>query len=279
MTQTLTIGYSPCPNDTFIFYALIHGKVQVPGFAFKERLEDVETLNRLALDNALDITKISYHALGHLREQYALLRSGGALGRGCGPLIVARPGTSLADLKKGIIAIPGKLTTAYLLLRLFDPSIERVAVMTFDRIMDAVAKGEAAAGLIIHESRFTYPRYKLEKLVDLGEWWEGYSGLPIPLGGILGRRSLGKDTLLRIETGIRESLRYAHAHPAEVLDYCRQHSQEMETSVMQSHINLYVNDFSLDLGEDGMKAVSRLFREAEARGVFPRSDKPLLAGE
>jgi len=279
MNQTLTIGYSPCPNDTFIFYALIHGKVRVPGLAFRERLEDVETLNRLALEGALDITKISYHALGHLREQYALLRSGGALGRGCGPLVVARPGTSLADLKKGVIAIPGKLTTAYLLLRLFNPTLENVEVMTFDRIMDTVAKGEAAAGLIIHESRFTYPRYGLEKLLDLGEWWENYSGLPIPLGGILGRRSLGKDVLLRVEAGIRESLRYAQAHPAEVLDYCRQHSQEMDTAVMQSHIDLYVNAFSLDLGTEGLIAVRRLFDEAEARGLFPRSGKPLLAGE
>jgi 1,4-dihydroxy-6-naphthoate synthase len=279
MDKTLTIGYSPCPNDTFIFYALVHGKVRVPGVEFRERLEDVETLNRLALEGGLDLTKISYHALGHLRERYALLRSGGALGRGCGPLIVARPGVSLTDLKKGVIAVPGRLTTAYLLLRLFDPSITNIAVMTFDRIMDAVSAGKAAAGLIIHESRFTYPRYKLEKLLDLGEWWEKHSGLPIPLGGILGKRTLGNDTLLKVETGIRESLHYANAHPDEVLDYCRQYSQEMEDQVMKSHIDLYVNDFSLDLGQEGLAAVRRLFDEAEARGVFPHSDKPLLAGE
>jgi len=279
MTRILTIGYSPCPNDTFIFYALIHGKVRVPGVEFRERLEDVETLNRLALDGGLDMTKISYHALGHLREQYALLRSGGALGRGCGPLIVAQSGVSLTDLKKGVIAIPGRLTTAHLLLRLFDPSLTNVIVMPFDRIMDAVSRGEAIAGLIIHESRFTYPRYKLEKLLDLGEWWEKHAGLPIPLGGILGKRSLGRDTLLKVESGIRESLGYARAHPDEVLGYCRQHSQEMEDQVMKSHINLYVNDFSLDLGQEGLAAVRRLFDEAEARGVFPHSDKPLLAGE
>jgi 1,4-dihydroxy-6-naphthoate synthase len=277
MTQVLTIGYSPCPNDTFIFYALIHGKVRVPGVEFRERLEDVETLNRLALGGGLDITKISYHALGHLREYYALFRTGGALGRGCGPLIVARPGVSLADLKKGVIAIPGKLTTAYLLLRLFDPSITNIAVMPFDRIMDAVSTGDATAGLIIHESRFTYPRYKLEKLLDLGEWWEKHTGLPIPLGGILGKRSLGGETLLKVETGIRESLHYANSHSDEVLDYCRLHSQEMEDEVMKSHIDLYVNDFSLDLGEDGLRAVRRLLAEAEALGVFPHSDKPLLA--
>ncbi len=279
MTQTLTIGYSPCPNDTFIFYALIHGGVQVPGIAFREQLEDVETLNRMALDGRLDITKISYHALGHLREHYAMLRSGGALGRGCGPLIVAKAGTRLSDLKRGVIAVPGTLTTAYLLLRLFDPSVTNITVLTFDRIMDAVSRGEATAGLIIHESRFTYPLYKLEKLLDLGEWWEQHSGLPIPLGAILGKRSLGRETLLKVEAGIRESLHYANTHPDEVLAYCKQHSQEMDETVMKSHIGLYVNDFSLDLGREGLTAVQRLFAEAEARGVFPRSDKPLLAEE
>jgi len=279
MTQILSIGYSPCPNDTFIFYALIHGKVRVQDIEFRERLEDVETLNQLAIEGRLDITKISYHALGRLRERYALLRSGGALGRGCGPLIVAKPGVGLADLRKGVVAVPGKLTTAFLLLRLFDPSITGIRVMTFDRIMDAVSRGEATAGLIIHESRFTYPLYKLEKLLDLGEWWEDFSGLPIPLGGILGKRSLGKDVLLQVEAGIRESLHYANAHPEEVLEYCRKHSQEMDDKVMKSHIDLYVNDFALDLGEDGLRAVRRLIAEAETRGFFPHSDKPLLAGE
>jgi 1,4-dihydroxy-6-naphthoate synthase len=233
----------------------------------------------MALESSLDITKISFHALGHLREQYALLRSGSALGRGCGPLIVAKPGTRFEDIKKGVIAIPGKLTTASLLLRLLDPTIENTTVMPFDRIMDAVANGDAAAGLIIHESRFTYPFYKLEKLLDLGEWWEKHSGLPIPLGGILGRRALGRNVLLSVETGIRESLLYANAHPDEVLHYCRQHSQEMDETVMKNHIDLYVNDFSIDLGKEGLAAVHRLFDEAEASGIFPRSDKPLLAEE
>ncbi|HEX9022132.1 MAG TPA: 1,4-dihydroxy-6-naphthoate synthase [Nitrospirota bacterium] len=277
MTRILSIGYSPCPNDTFIFYALIHGKVRVPGVEFKERLEDVETLNRMALDGRLDITKISYHAFGHLRGQYALLRSGSALGRGCGPLIVAKPGISLADLNEGTVAVPGKLTTAYLLLRLFDPALENVSIMPFDRIMDAVSRGEAKAGLIIHESRFTYPLYKLEKLLDLGEWWEGHSGLPIPLGGILCKRSLGREVLLKVEEGIRDSLLYARTHSGEVMDYCRRHSQEMDETVMKRHIDLYVNDFTLDLGKEGLAAVQRLFDEAEARRILPRADKPLLA--
>jgi len=279
MTQTLTIGYSPCPNDTFIFYALIHGKVTIPGITFREQLEDVETLNRMALDSKLDFTKISYHALGHLRNQYALLRSGSALGRGCGPLIVARPGTRIADLGAGPIAIPGTLTTAYLLLRLFNPALTNIVVMTFDRIMEAVTKGNVTAGLIIHESRFTYPLYNLVKILDLGEWWEQHSGLPIPLGGILGKRSLGRDVLLSVESGIRESLHYAKSHPEEVLHYCRQHSQEMDGQVMKNHIDLYVNDFSLDLGPAGLTAVHRLFAEAELHGIFPHSDKSLLVEE
>jgi len=277
MTRTITIGYSPCPNDTFIFYALTHGKVHIPGITFREQLEDVETLNRMALEGGLDITKISYHALGHLREQYALLRSGSALGRGCGPLIVAKSGAKLEDLISGNIAIPGTLTTANLLLKLYNPGIRNIVVMTFDRIMQAVADESVIAGLIIHESRFTYPLYKLEKLLDLGEWWESYTGLPIPLGGILGKRSLGGDVLLRVEAGIRESLHYANSHPDEVLEYCKQHSQEMDETVMKDHIDLYVNDFSLDLGVEGLRAVQRLFSEAEARGIFPHSALPLLA--
>lgn len=278
MTRTLTIGYSPCPNDTYIFYALMHGKVEVPGVAFRERLEDVETLNRLALDGALDLTKISYHALGRLRDRYALLRSGGALGRGCGPLIVARPGTTIEDLQQAVIAVPGELTTASLLLRLYDPSLRNTTVMTFDRIMDAVARGMVTAGVIIHESRFTYPRYGLVKLLDLGAWWERFSGLPIPLGGILGKRSLGPELLGQVEQAIRESLRYARGHEDEVLAYCRRHSQEMDEAVMRRHIGLYVNEFTEELGDEGVAAVERLFREAEVRGIVPRSSEPLLIG-
>lgn len=276
MNRTLTLGYSPCPNDTYLFYALAHGKVRVPGITFRERLEDVETLNQLALDGVLDLTKISYNALGRLRDQYALLRSGGALGRGCGPLIVARSGTAAADLRSGTIAVPGTMTTAFLLLRLFDPGVRNIVIMPFDRILKAVADGAVAAGLIIHESRFTYPLYGLERLEDLGEWWERTTGLPLPLGGILGKRTLGRETLNAVEQGIRESLRYARSHEDEVLGYCRQHSQEMDEAVMRGHIALYVNDLTLDLGTEGVAAVRKLLGEAEAREVFPPSDKDLF---
>jgi 1,4-dihydroxy-6-naphthoate synthase len=278
MNRTLTLGYSPCPNDTYIFYALVHGKVHAPGLAFRERLEDVETLNQLAFAGALDLTKISYHAFGHLRDRYALLRSGGALGRGCGPLIVARPETTLDDLKTGTVAAPGRLTTAALLLRLFDPSIGNVVIMPFDRILKAVADGVVDGGLIIHESRFTYPLYRLRCLLDLGEWWERHAGLPLPLGGILGQRALGAEILRNVEAAIRESIRYARDNGQEVLNYCRQHSQEMDAAVMNSHIALYVNDFTFDLGAEGEAAVRRLFSEAAERGVFPASDTDLFAG-
>ena len=276
MTTTLTLGYSPCPNDTYIFYALVHGRVAVPGLEVRERLEDVETLNRLALDGSLDLTKVSYHALGHLRGSYALLRSGGALGRGCGPLIVARPGTTLDSLRNGTVAIPGALTTASLLLRLHTPGLRDLAVMPFDRIMQAVASGSVAAGVIIHESRFTYRLHGLTCLLDLGEWWERTTGLPIPLGAILGKRSLGGPTLRALDAAVRESLRYARDHEDEVLAYCRRHSQEMDEAVMRRHIGLYVNEFTEDLGDEGVAAVDRLIREAEDRGIVPRSSEPLF---
>lgn len=277
MPQLLTIGFSPCPNDTFIFCALMQGKVRVPGIEFRERLEDVETLNQLALKSALDITKVSYHAVGRLTGSYALLRSGGALGRGCGPLVVARPGTALSGLRDGVIAIPGELTTAALLLRLFDPALQNLQVMSYDRIMQAVADNSVAAGLIIHESRFTYPLYGLEQLLDLGEWWEQRTGLPVPLGGIMGKRALGRELLLALETGIRESILYARSHADEVLEYCGRYAQEMDRTVMLRHIELYVNDFSLDLGKEGLAAVQRLLAEAVEQGVLPSSSAPLLA--
>lgn len=277
--KEITIGYSPCPNDTFIFYGLVHGKVETGGLTFVERLADVETLNKTAFDGSLDVSKVSYHTVGLLRETYALLRSGGALGRGCGPLVVARQGARLEDLKRARLAIPGRFTTAFLLLRLYDPALDNIHVMTYDRIMKAVAKGDADAGLIIHESRFTYPAYGLEKLIDLGEWWEERTGLPIPLGGIVGKRSLGRDVLQTTEASIRESIRYALSHRDEVLSYCGRYAQEMDPYIMRRHISLYVNDFSLDLGDEGLKAVRRLFEEAESSNILSPTRKPLLAAE
>lgn len=264
----LTLGYSPCPNDTFIFEALVHGRVDAGGLQFAERLEDVETLNRLARAGQLDVSKVSYGALPGLLERYVLLRSGGALGRGCGPLIVAR--RPMSELAGARIAIPGAATTANLLLRLFAPGAAPGVEMVYSRIMPAVAAGEVDAGLIIHESRFTYPDHGLVCVADLGAWWEETTGLPIPLGGIVARRSLGKAVHRRIEGAIRASVEHAFAHPADSREYIRENAQEMDDEVTRQHIALYVNEFSVDLGDAGEAAVRELFRRAAEAGVVPR---------
>ena len=269
----LTLGFSPCPNDTFIFYALVHGKVSAGGLSFRERLEDVETLNRLVLDGALAISKISCHLLGHIRDDYALLRSGGALGRGCGPLVVARNRVAPVELRGKRIAIPGRHTTASLLLRLFDPALDTLVVMPFHEIMGTVARGEVDAGVIIHESRFTYQEHGLHALLDLGEWWEQETGQPLPLGGIVARRDLGAEILTTVENALRESVLFAQAHPEEARGYIRAHSQEMSDEVCAAHITLYVNRYSVDLGAEGEAAVTTLLDRAAAAGVIPRSSR------
>jgi 1,4-dihydroxy-6-naphthoate synthase len=273
----LTLGFSPCPNDTFMFYPLVHGLVDTAGISFRERLEDVETLNRLALAGELDVSKVSYHALGHIRDEYALLRSGSALGRGCGPLLVARDNLDPADLRSRRIAVPGQYTTALLLLRLLDPRLDNFILMPFSEIMDAVLSGRADAGLIIHESRFTYQDLGLHRLVDLGEWWEGETGLPIPLGGIVARRSLGADTVAVIERALRAGVMYSRSHPAEAAGYIREHAQEISDEVCAAHIELYVNDYSTELGAEGERAIDRLLKRAENSGIIPRSTKSLFA--
>jgi 1,4-dihydroxy-6-naphthoate synthase len=275
MTRPLTLGYSPCPNDTFIFHALTHGLVPTAGCRVRERLEDVETLNRLALAGVLDLTKVSYHALGHLRDRYALLHSGGALGRGCGPLVIAMQPLSMPALQGKRIAIPGRLTTANLLLQLYGAGYDQVVAMPFDRIMPALQAGEAEAGVIIHESRFTYLAQGFHAVLDLGAWWETETGLPIPLGGILARRDLGPATIRMIDAAIRASLDHARHHPAAARNYIRAHAQELDDAVIDAHIALYVNDFSLDLGDEGLRAVETLLARAEARGLIPPCDLPL----
>ncbi len=276
MTRTLTLGYSPCPNDTFIFYALVHGRIPLPGIAFRERLEDVETLNALALQQKLELTKISYHALGHLRREYVLLRSGGALGRGCGPLVVARQPLTMAELRGRRLAVPGRLTTANLLLQLYGEGFDNLLVLPFHQVMQAVREGTADAGVIIHESRFTYREYGLSRVLDLGEWWEEETGMPIPLGGILARRCLGASLITQVEAALRRSVEFAFAHPQEPKSYIRAHAQELDPQVIEQHIGLYVNDFSLDLGEEGEGAVAELFARAERRGIIPPCELPLF---
>jgi 1,4-dihydroxy-6-naphthoate synthase len=267
-TRTLSLGFSPCPNDTFIFHALVHGIVRADGLDFAPQLEDVETLNRLAAEAVLDVTKISYGAIPHLVRDYVLLRSGGALGRGCGPLVVAREKIDRSELTARRIAIPGRNTTANLLLRLFAPDAPAGEEHIYSDIMPAVARGEVDAGLIIHESRFTYADHGLVKVVDLGEWWEQETGLPIPLGGILARRDLGEVTIRAIDDVLRRSVEHAFADPAASRDYVRTHAQEMDEAVTQQHIDLYVNPFSIDLGTEGERAVHELFARARGAGII-----------
>jgi 1,4-dihydroxy-6-naphthoate synthase len=273
--RKLSLGYSPCPNDTFIFYALAHKKV-MGGVEFSETLKDVETLNRMALLGKLDVTKVSFGAFGHLMEDYCLLHSGSALGKGCGPLIVAKDRLNTADLAGKKIAIPGKMTTAYLLLQLFDPEIRNVVEMPFDRIMNAVSLGTVDGGLIIHEGRFTYPKYGLQEIVDLGEWWEGKTGLPIPLGGIVAKRSLGADVINEVDRMLNKSVEFAFANRSMTRDYIKEHAQELDDEVIDQHIGLYVNDYTLEIG-DGAAAVEEILRRGEELNLIPHSDKPLFS--
>ena len=268
--RSLSLGYSPCPNDTFLFYPLVHGLVDTGEFRFSERLDDVETLNRLALDGALDVCKVSFHAFAFIREHYVLLRSGGAMGRGCGPLVLSRNRMEPEELRHMRIAVPGRLTTAQLLLNLFVPAPREIVSLPFHEIMDAIAQGRVDAGVVIHESRFTYPAYGLHQVMDLGVWWESRTGLPLPLGGIAARRTLGSSALSAVNGIVRSSVAYARSHPDESLSYVRAHSQEMNEEVCASHIGLYVNDFSLDPGSEGEKAAQTLFAMGERLGLLPR---------
>ena len=271
VTAPLSLGISPCPNDTFVFHALVHGLVdQAP--PVDVRFEDIDALNRLAAGGELDVVKVSYGALPWLLDDYRLLASGGALGRGCGPLLLTGAPRSAADLAGARIAVPGERTTAYLLLRLWAAeSVElgAVDVLPFDQIMPAVRDGGYDAGLVIHESRFTYPSYGLHQVVDLGEWWEGTTGLPIPLGAIVARRSLGDTAIAQIDDAVRRSVELAWADPSVSRDYVLSHSQEMDPAVADAHIALYVNEFTRDLGADGRAAVDGLLGRAADAGLVP----------
>jgi len=256
--RPLTFGFSPCPNDTFAFHALVHGLVEAP-FAVEPVLLDIEELNRRAHTGELDLTKLSFGAVGGVGERYRLLRSGAALGRGVGPLVVAREERPLAGAR---IAIPGRETTAYLLLRLAEPELDDVVELRYDRILAAVAAGELDAGLIIHESRFTYADEGLVAIADLGAWWEQETGLPVPLAGIFARADLDDATLAAAEGAIRASVDYAFEHPVASRDYVRANSQELSDAVCDAHVALYVNEFSIDLGDEGMVAIERLLAGA-----------------
>lgn len=263
LPDSLSLGLSPCPNDTYIFHALLHGLTPAPA-AIRPHLADVEQLNALARQKKLDVTKISLGAAAQIMGDYALLSSGAALGWGCGPLVVAREALPPEAWCAARVAVPGLLTTANLLLTLHGGFQGPRREMLFSEIMPALARGDADLGVIIHEGRFTFERMGLVKLLDLGQWWEGAFHLPLPLGAIAVRRDLPMQTARAMQAAIADSLAHARAHPGDSKDFVRSHAQEMEESVTRAHIETFVTDFSLDLGEAGRTAIEALVGRAAA---------------
>jgi 1,4-dihydroxy-6-naphthoate synthase len=270
----LTLGFSPCPNDCFIFDAIVNKRIDTEGLEFDVRLGDVETLNKGAFAGEIDITKLSYHAFAYCVDKYVLLDAGSALGRNCGPLLISKHAVTKKELEEGEIsvAIPGKFTTANFLLGLAYPEVTDKTEVVFSEIENAVLEEEFDAGLIIHENRFTYEAKGLKKIIDLGEYWESTTKSPIPLGGIVIKRSLPDDVKTKVNRVLRKSVEFAFADRKASLPYVRAHAQEMSEEVMYKHIDLYVNEFSVDLGKEGRKAVLTLFKKAKEKGVIPPND-------
>ena len=266
----LQLGFSPCPNDTFIFDAMLHGKIDTEGITFIPVIEDVETLNQQALQQALAITKLSYHAFAHLVDKYILLDAGSALGFGVGPLLISK--NKIENIEDNIanlrIGIPGKLTTANFLLNIAFPQAQQKVEMVFSDIENALIKEEIDLGLIIHENRFTYAAKGLHKVIDLGRFWEQKTGSAIPLGGIVMSRKYDKETINKVNRIMARSVEFAMKNPLSSAAFVKQHAQEMEESVMVQHIQLYVNKYSLNLGVEGRKAVSTLLESAVAQGLI-----------
>lgn len=284
----LTLGFSPCPNDTFIFDALIHHKIETEGLTFDTEYHDVETLNRKAFNGDLDITKLSYHAFAYAIEDYELLDAGSALGFGVGPLLITKneklakelsslAGKELDDsFKKLRVGIPGKYTTANFLLGLAYPQLENKIELVFSEIESALLNDQIDLGLIIHENRFTYQDKGLFKVQDLGDYWEKTTNSPIPLGGIVVKRSLPDEIKQKINYLVKKSVEFAFANPKSGLAYIRSHAQEMEEEVMYKHIELYVNQYSVDLGDLGRHAIQAMFEKAEKLKLIPKTEKNIF---
>lgn len=264
----LSLAFSPCPNDCFMFDAIVHKRIDLEGLSFDVRLADVEALNRDAFEGRTDVTKLSYHAFAYCADRYVMLHAGSALGRNCGPLLISMRPISREEVAAGglRIAIPGQYTTANLLLRLAFPAATHTTAMVFSEIETAVQNGDVDAGVIIHENRFTYESRGLRKVIDLGEYWEDTTGFPIPLGGIVASRRLTPDVQATMDRVLRRSVEYAFAHPEDTMPYVRAHAQDMDDAVMMKHIALYVNEFSIDLGASGRQAVEALFARAHEAG-------------
>ncbi len=274
----LTLGFSPCPNDTFIFDAMIHQKIDTEGLEFEVSFDDVETLNQKAFNQQLDISKLSFHAYAYVTDNYVLLDSGSALGFGVGPLLISKkeienPNRALESLK---IGIPGKYTTANFLLGLAYPEAQNKKELVFSEIEEELLADKIDVGLIIHENRFTYKEHGFKKVRDLGEFWEELTSCPIPLGGIMIRRELSDEVKQKVNRIIRRSVEFAFANPKSGIEFIRSHAQEMSEEVMYKHIELYVNKYSIDLGEEGRKAVSVLFEGAATLEIIPKTTKSLF---
>lgn len=274
----LSLGFSPCPNDCFMFDAIVNRRIDLEGLEFEERLADVEALNRSAFAGEADVTKLSYHAYAYCADRYVLLDAGSALGRGCGPLVISKRALSRDEVAAGNlrVAIPGKYTTANFLFSLAFPQTRDKTELVFSDIEGAVLGGEYDAGVIIHENRFTYQAKGLKKVIDLGEFWESETGAPIPLGGIVIKRSLAGDVKHAVNRLVRRSVEHAFAHRDASLPYVRAHAQEMSEDVMYRHIDLYVNQYSIDLGPEGRRAVETLFDRARASAIVPAAGASLF---
>jgi len=270
----LSLGFSPCPNDTFIFDALIHHKIDTEGLDFDVFFDDVETLNQKALRGELDISKLSFHAFAHVADNYALLDAGSALGFGVGPLLICKDQRFLEpdalDNPQLKVAIPGKYTTANFLLGVAYPALQNKTEMVFSEIEDALVDGTVDVGLIIHENRFTYADKGLHQIVDLGNFWENLTGCAIPLGGIVVNRNLSPEVQQKVNRVLKRSVEFAFANPKSGIDFIREHAQAMDEAVMYKHIELYVNKYSVDLGPEGRRAIDILFEMAQDKGIIPK---------
>jgi 1,4-dihydroxy-6-naphthoate synthase len=270
MTKRLiTVGHSPDPDDAFMFYALAHDKLDTGDLTFRHELQDIETLNRRALRGELEVTAVSIHAYAYLLDKYALLPSGCSMGDHYGPMVVARQPLTIDDLKRTKIAVPGTMTTAFLSLQLLAGEFH-YEVVPFDQIIDAVASGRFDAGLIIHEGQLTFQNQGLRLIVDLGVWWHEKTGLPLPLGGNVVRRDLGTETMQHISRLLKESIQYSLAHRQDALQYALKYARDMDMSLADKFVGMYVNDWTLDYGPRGRAAVQRLLEEAHRAGVIPK---------
>ncbi len=266
--REISVAHSPDSDDAFMFYGLATNKVRVPGLRFTHTLCDIETLNRKAMEGVYDVTAISFHTYPYIQDHYALLPSGGSVGEGYGPMIVAHRAFSVADIKRKRIAVPGTMTTAYLVLQLFAPGIE-TEVVPFDQIIPQVLEGKFEAGLIIHEGQLTYDKSGLHRIVDMGKWWQKVTGLPLPLGGNAIRRSMGAALMSQVASALRDSIQYALDHRDEALAYAMQFARDLDPQMADKFVGMYVNERTLDYGADGREAVRRLLDMGHKAGIIP----------